>query len=310
MDDTRDPFDAGLGAAAGAGLGAGFGADVDTDSGPGTHSRAVGGPVDLHVEAGSGSVTVHAVQTGTCTVEVGTDGRSRSGADGTTVRWHGDTVEVRVPRSVGFLGRDAAVDLTITVPTGSSAELATRSGAIRTSGALSHVRTATGSGDVSVEHVTGFVRSTSGSGRIDLGTVGEVQLRSGSGDVRIGRCAGRIEAGTGSGDVHVGEAGSDVQVSSGSGDVTVRSSSGDLTVSTASGDVELGGAASGHVTVKTASGDVSVTVPAGTDVLLDCSSVSGRLRSDLEATSGPQEGSSVLQLRARTVSGDVDVRRG
>lgn len=276
-------------------------------TGAGTHSRAVDGPVVLDVEAGSGDVTVRAVETGTCTVEVSGAG---SAADRTTVQWHSGGVTVRVPRSGGFLGRDTTVHVTVTVPPGSRAELSTRSGAVRTSGTLAEVRASSGSGDVLLEQVSGFARVTTGSGRIELGDVGQAQLRSGSGDVRLARVDGALEVGTGSGDVHAGDVGGTVQVHTGSGDVRLRSTAADVTVSTASGDVTLARAVRGEVQLKTASGDVAVTVPAGTDVLLDCTSVSGRLRSDLQPTAGPQGDAEQLHLRARTVSGDVDVRRG
>ena len=288
-------------------------AEQRTSHGPGVHRMAVAGPVDLTAEAGSGTLVVRVGDPGTCTVEVTTvDGRARSleHADGVTVRQVGDRVEVRVPKSMVVLGRDPRVDVTVTVPPGSAADLSTRSGAVRTDAGLARLVAASGSGDVHAGAVSGHVRVSTGSGDVDVAGVGaSVVAKSGSGRVRLGPVGEALHASTGSGDVLVDAVDGDAEVSTGSGDVRIDRSVSGVRVSTASGDVGLGAAVSGDVTVKTASGDVLVVVPDGTDVLLDCSTVSGRLRSGLAPSDGPTEGRAVLRLTARTVSGDLEVRR-
>lgn len=276
------------------------------------HSWPVAGPVELDVRSGGGTVTVHAADTATVDIAVTpADGSARSAeaAEATVVRRVDDVFVVHVPRGVGFLGRDGAVDVTVTAPTGSAADVSIRSGDVRTSGELGRLSVSSGSGDVSVDRVRGRARATTGSGDIGMGEVGSAQVRSGSGTVRVRAVDGPLEVGTGSGDVHAGPVGGDVVVQTGSGDVELRRTAAEVTVTTASGDVVLA-AASGQVAVKTASGDVSVTVPDGTAVLLDCSSVSGRLSSDLRPAGEPGPEESRLFLRARTVSGDLVVRRG
>ena len=68
----------------------------------------------------------------------------------------------------------------------------------------------------------------------------------------------------------------------------------------------------GRLQLKTVSGDAAVGVVPGRRVWLELSSVSGRMRSDLddepsgaEADAGP----ATVSISARTVSGDVRVRR-
>ncbi len=271
------------------------------------------GPVELHVHAGGGTVTVRAEDTPTVSVDVfpaDRSARSVEAAAGTTVRHRSGTVEVHVPRGTGFLARDGVVEVTVVVPSGSTVEVSSRSADVRTSGELGRLAVASGSGDVSVDRVSGRARATTGSGDVGLGQVGAAQVRSGSGTVRVRQVDGALEVGTGSGDVRCGPVGGDVLVQTGSGDVELARTSADVTVTTGSGDVVLAGAVAGQVAVKTASGDVSVTVAGGAPVLLDCSTVSGRLSSDLQAADEPGQGEDRLLLRARTVSGDLVVRRG
>jgi DUF4097 and DUF4098 domain-containing protein YvlB len=277
---------------------------------------AVDGPARVHVETGGGDIRVDAVP-GATTVTVHLLHRPSEEelAARTQVRHVGSTVEVLVPRGpvgglVGLLSRTGSVGVRLEVPAGSTADLSTRSGDITVTGTLGGLESASGSGDVAVRDVSGDVTMTTGSGDMTLGDVGgRARLRSGSGDLRVGRVGGAFEAVTGSGDVDTGEVAGPVQARSGSGDVTLGGTAADVVVGTASGEVRLGGAGSGEVEVKTASGDVVVAVPQGTAAYLDCSSVSGRLRSDLAATDAPTGDVRRLSVRVRTVSGDVTVRR-
>jgi len=61
----------------------------------------------------------------------------------------------------------------------------------------------------------------------------------------------------------------------------------------------------GRVSAKGASGDVVVGIPAGVPVWTDITTVSGRIRLDLQGAGQPEEGQDHVELRARTVSGDV-----
>ena len=48
-----------------------------------------------------------------------------------------------------------------------------------------------------------------------------------------------------------------------------------------------------------------VGIPAGTPVWTDVSTVSGSIRSSLEGAGQPAEGEDHVELRAKTVSGDI-----
>ncbi len=79
---------------------------------------------------------------------------------------------------------------------------------------------------------------------------------------------------------------------------------------TASGDVQIDRVAAGRADVTTVSGDVCLGVAPGTGVYLDLSSVSGRVRSELDSDEpGDSDGDAAVTLRCTSVSGDVRITR-
>lgn len=142
------------------------------------------------------------------------------------------------------------------------------------------------------------------------GRFGDVSVDSASGDVSVGHVNGRLEVNTASGDVDVDFVGGDVRVNSASGDITVTEAEHDVRVRTASGDVDLRSVVRGRVDVQSASGDVQVGIRQGSSVYIDASSMSGDMSSELEVSDTPPEsGGPSVDFRARTMSGDVTVRR-
>lgn len=229
-------------------------------------------------------------------------------AAATRVEMSGGRLEVAVPKSTGGLfGSRGSVQVTVTLPPGSSIDVETGSGDLRTQGALARAEIKSGSGDLALERVED-ARIASGSGDVSVGETGVSTVTSGSGDIRIGSSSGRSELRTGSGDVLVEGAG-DVSVATGSGDATIGSAAGRVQLGSGSGDLTVRSISHGEVSAKAASGDVLIGIARGTAALLDCSSVSGRVSSDLESGDEPGEGENGAVLRLRTVSGDIRVHR-
>ena len=61
----------------------------------------------------------------------------------------------------------------------------------------------------------------------------------------------------------------------------------------------------GRITAKGASGDIAIGVVAGVPVWTDITTVSGQIRSDLQGAGQPEEGQDHVEVRAKTVSGDI-----
>ena len=154
------------------------------------------------------------------------------------------------------------------------------------------LRVNSGSGDVNVERVEKDAAVKTGSGDVVLGTVGgEASFSSGSGDLDLVTGGRALVAKTGSGNVRIGTA------------------PADLRITTASGDTRIDAVDAGEVRVKAASGDVVAGVRAGTAAWLDVRTVSGRVRSGLDATTEPLSSDRQVRLQLSTVSGDIELTR-
>lgn len=266
-----------------------------------THQFETHQPVDLYVENASGSVIVSAEEITETTVEI-----TGKRADEAIVQQDGDRISVIAPKSrAGFFG-DNSLSMVITVPTDST--LATRTGSadLTADGSFRQAQIKSGSGDVTVDTVTGPAQMEIGSGDIRVASARDaLRIKSGSGDVRVGHAEGALAISTGSGDVELGTSNGPAVVKTGSGDLNVAESHDDVAMTTGSGDFVVRTAIRGRLTAKGASGDVHVGIPAGVPVWTDLSTVSGEIRSNLDGVGQPEEGADHVELRAKSVSGDI-----
>ena len=263
-------------------------------------------PVHLYAELGKGSITVTAAPTSQSHVAL--DGPD---ADSVVVTQDGDQISVVAPRQrTGFFGGESALEVTVALPEHSDLRIRTGSADITARGPMASCVLKSGSGDVELEQCGGPSQVETGSGDVTVGVAGaELRIKSGSGDVRITHAESASSVSTGSGDVHYETAGGPVSVKTGSGDLTVDDARDDLALSTASGDLLVGTARRGRLTAKGASGDVVIGIPAGVPVWTDIATLSGDIRSTLAGAGQPAEGADHLEVRAKTLSGDVLLRQ-
>jgi DUF4097 and DUF4098 domain-containing protein YvlB len=259
-------------------------------------------PVRLHTEIGKGAVLVTA--TDTTETLVGIEGRD---AEHVVVRQDGDQITVVGPKQRGgFFGGEARLDVTITLPTDSDLTIRTGSADIVVAGPVGAARLKSGSGNVTVDTATGPLLVETGSGDVRVEAArAELKAKSGSGDVLVVDAAAALMVSTGSGDVRLRTTRGAAVVKTGSGDLNVGEASGDVSLTTGSGDLVVTRAHRGRVSVKGASGDVAVGIPSGVPVWTDISTVSGEIRSDLAGAGEPAPGAEHVEVRAKTVSGDV-----
>jgi len=259
------------------------------------------GRTSLYVEIGSGDVNVRADEESHVVVRVEGDG-----AEDTTVEQRGDRIVVIGPQRTGFFGGARGLDVHVSMPHDS--DLATKLGSadLVVTGAIGSASLKSGSGDVQIEAANDEVQVESGSGDITLGVVaGDLRVKSGSGDVTLQELGGAGSISTGSGDVELTHTSGDVQMKTGSGSLRVRQPEGDVALSTASGDLTVDRMSAGQLAAKNVSGDIRVGVPDGVPVWTDISTLSGSVRSNLQGAGQPAEGEPFLELRAKTVSGDI-----
>jgi hypothetical protein len=268
-----------------------------------TQTFPLTGPINLQVRVSHGSLIVTAQDDLTEAVVTLTP-RSKDSdiLDRMVVELRGPTLYVTAPRQGGifdlpiFGGRREkdAVDLTVTVPSGTAIKASSYTADVTVHGRCGGADIASGASDINLEHVDGDLRIRYGSGscvaeRVD----GSVTSRSGAGKVRFGAISGSLNAGCGSGELEAGSV---------RGSVHARSGSGGATLGAVYGDVDLG----------SGSGSMSIGLPSGYPARLDVTTGSGRVTSDLpienEPTSSISSGDP-LTIRARTGSGDIRVFR-
>jgi DUF4097 and DUF4098 domain-containing protein YvlB len=271
------------------------------------------GPIDLRVELWQGQVNVVADDSDTTTVELTPlrgDSAARESIDNARVEQRGNEVVVLMPKAKGGLFRGRAeVQADITVPSGSNVRIETGSADIETEGVLGNVRASSGSGDVSIE-VGGDVDVRTGSGDIKVTTVhGSCTVKCGSADVRVETVHGDADVASGSGDVMIDTVAGSLKVKTGSGDILLQQAGHTVEALAGSGDLLLKRIEHGKVAVKTGSGDVSIGVADGTAAYLDILTVTGDVRSDLDASEGPADGDLTVDINVKSGSGDVVLQR-
>ena len=277
------------------------------------HRFQTSGPARLRIEIPKGRIRVQVDEGSETRVEL-----TAIHGDATALAWiadaevaqSGDDVIVRIRKSgMTLFGVGGAIEAVVHTAAGSAANLAMGSGRIETLGRL---------GDVS---------ATSGSGEIRLGETSGVLARTGSGDIAVASSTGSVDAKTGSGRIVVGKVGLDARITTGSGHAELDEAMGDARLSTGSGNIEIGHAgqnleafaASGNVQIrcadhgrvraKTISGRISVGVANGVAALLDISTMSGRVSSELEPGAAPTGDERRVELVISTMSGNVKVAR-
>lgn len=259
-------------------------------------------PVNLYVEIGKGNLRVVATDTTESTVTIA--GRD---ADEVHVEQSGNQISVVAPRQrSGFLTGDSSLRVDVVIPLDSDVATKTGSADIQVEGRAGSAQVKSGSGDVHIEALGGQSVLETGSGDIGVTEAhSDLRVKSGSGDVKLGRAGATVVISTGSGDVEIGSSNGPTVVKTGSGDLRVIDAQTDVSMVTGSGDLVVGTANRGKFTMKAASGDVRIGIPAGVPVWTDISTVSGEIRSSLEGAGEPQAGADHVELRAKTVSGDV-----
>jgi DUF4097 and DUF4098 domain-containing protein YvlB len=157
----------------------------------------------------------------------------------------------------------------------------------------------TSSGRVSLEGRLGDVRVTGSSGAIHVEEARSLDLRVRSGSVEVGVVAGVCRVVAVSGRIEVASAGS-IDLTGVSGTVVARSVGGGR-VRTTSGRVAVGLDRAADLEVRGISGTTEIDVPRGVAPELRLSTVSGRVKRELE------QGHDCV-ISVRTVSGSITVR--
>ena len=251
-------------------------------------------PIQVEVRNPTGEVRVAASGQGEARVELTPlrdDRVTRTAIEQAIVEFGDGRLMVHCDGTGRHIGRVPQIRVSLVVPDGSSVAAHTVSAGVRCDGRTDSLEVDTVNGDVTVEDVDGEARVRTTSGDIAVRTViGDLQVRTLAGKLRCDR----VET---------------LRAESASGDVTVGELSGSAEISTASGDLHIGRVGQDDLTIHTASGDVRVGVTPGAVARLSVNTLSGSVHNDLPVEeSAPADGATV-NIRIRTLSGDIRIGR-
>jgi len=275
------------------------------------------GPVQLSVENQVGLVVVTTDGSGTTSVSLEAD---TAGAEELVerakveCRLSGDRhlVTVRVPHLHGMkFTRRNGVTVRVTVPEGSDVDVSTASADIEVHGPVGLANLKSGSGEIATDNAD-EVNAKTASADIEVGSVrGDLRMHTASGDLRCLAVGGRAKVDSASGSIEIGSTGTQVDIRATWGDVRLGDVAGDVRVVAVSGGVEVLSVARGTVQLRSISGDIEVGIAAGVALDVDAETMSGRVDSEIALSDRPGDvqGAPAVTLAAKTVSGDIAVRR-
>ncbi|MER5887933.1 DUF4097 family beta strand repeat-containing protein [Streptomyces sp. NPDC001941] len=230
-------------------------------------------------------------------------------ADQTEVTYSSGVLVVRTPKSSLF-GRTGVVDITVELPANSRIDLSGAWAQVLGQGQLGEVRVKTSSGDVRLD-ATGPLRVTASHGSIVVDRVeGGADISTSSGSVRVGFLDGPAVLKNSHGTTTVGVArGGELRVNGAHGEIDIHRAEDSVTATTAHGGLRVGEVVRGNVQLETNSGAIEVGIGHGSAAWLDVSSNHGQVRNLLEPSDAPAEAEDAVQVRARTRHGNIDIIR-
>lgn len=282
--------------------------------GPTLHEFTADGPIDLNIQNLRGDVTVRAEHTTSIQV---------------TLTPRGKAAEELVER---MTVRFAHGRLTVDPPAGEAGYISTGFGDFfrafgagegRTSwadrladGVRSLVRGAEGlAGELAIEVVVpagsrAVVSTGIGDVRV-LGSLARLEVKSGTGDMHIGRGAEEsTRLTTGTGDIEVdGPATGTLRTHTGTGDITLQQTDGEVEVFAGVGDITVTRARSGVLSTRTGLGDIEVRIAPGTATRLDLATGFGERDVRLTPADGAAGAERTLEVEAKSSKGDLRILR-
>jgi len=275
-------------------------------------------PIVLSIELSQGMVHVIASDRDDTVVEVIPSDPGRpvdvEATRKTVIDMANGTLSIRMPKPGGFAApvigwkRSGSVDVIVELPEGSSLRADTGVADYRCEGRLGDVEVRTGAGSVRLEQTAGL-RVHSGIGRFVVDEAsGNAEVVT-AGDMTIGTVTGDAEVKNLNGKTWIARVGGNVRVKSANGDVTIEDAGRNVTVKTANGDIRLGQVARGSTVIETAAGGLEIGIREGTAAWIDANTRFGRIHNGLSAADDPGQSTETVDVRARTSFGDVLITR-
>ena len=270
-------------------------------------------PISATVELPLGDVRIRAAERTDTVVGVEPSDTSndedRKAAEQTRVEYANGQLLVKAPRSFRPRRTGGSVSVTIELPAGSDVHGTAGLADFDCDGPLGECQIKTGLGDIRLDRTQGLIiKSATGDISVDH-VAGHADVKAGSGDVRVRELDSTAVIKNSNGDTWVGVAGGDLRVNAANGNIAVDLAQATVGAKSANGDVRLGEVVRGSVVLETHLGDLEVGIREGTAAWLDVRSTAGKVHNALEAADAPEPSAESVEVRARTSVGDIVIRR-
>ncbi|WP_304453202.1 DUF4097 family beta strand repeat-containing protein [Nocardiopsis sp. YSL2] len=256
-------------------------------------------PITADITLVAGNLQITAGRGAETTVEVRPRAEHKDvdvrAAESVEVDFAGGRLEVRDPQPSGLgrvIGRKGMVDITVELPVGSRVHASGGFGNIRCEGSLGPSEVSVSNGNITVHRVAGNAELTTGHGSVRAEEIdGSALVKSTGGALTLGTVHGELRA------------------NSAHGDITADRALASVTARTTHGSIRIGQVADGRVSVESSYGELEIGIREGTAAWLDAVSTKGVVRSSLEASDAPAPTEQTVEVRARSVWGDILVHR-
>lgn len=255
-------------------------------------------PITAEIGLTAGAVQIAAGDRTETTVEVRPrDAEKESdvrAAERVEVSYADGHLSVVDPRGSGLsrLLRKGMVDISVELPAGSRLHVTGEYGNIRCTGTLGPSDITVSYGNITVHRIAGAAELATSHGWIRAQEIdGTAVVKSTTGGITVGEVTGEFRANSAHGEISVGRA---------LASVAAR---------TTHGNIRLGRLNEGGVDAETSYGEIEIGIPEGTATWLDVLSTRGAVRSSLEASDAPESTERTVEVRARSVHGDITVHR-
>ncbi|MFE0522509.1 DUF4097 domain-containing protein [Streptomyces sp. NPDC058954] len=273
-------------------------------------------PILATIEVNVGEVRITAGDRTDTTVDVApadrADFRDVVTAAEAVVTCDGKELLVSVPRAGDLPRGGGSVSVAIEVPAGSAVHGNALAADFHGTGWLGECRIVVDCGHVRLDR-TGPLHLNSLLGNVTVVRVaGDLEAVAESGDVRIGTVEGRTRLSRTQGTTHLGEVVGDAHVSVRSGDVRIGRAHAAVDIRAGQADIGVDEAVRGPLVLESESGTMEIGIVDGVAARLDLASRSGTVYRSLDLLDGaapPARADKAVEVRARTGTGDIVVRR-
>ena len=273
-------------------------------------------PISVAVEVGVGEIRIAASDRTDTVVDVHPSDPAKKGdiaaAEQTRVEFANGRLLIAAPRGWRRWtpwGGGESVAVEIELPSGSRVWGHAGVASLSCSGRIGDCRFRTSVGDIRLDEA-GEVELKTGAGDIAINRgEGMADITTGSGALTIGGIDGPAVVRNGNGDTWIGEVAGDARVNAANGTISIDLARATVAAKTANGHVRLGEVQRGAVVANSAFGTLEVGVRDGVAAWLELNTKFGSVHNDLDSADAPEPGEEAVEVHAQTSHGDIRVHR-